>query len=146
MMRMTPFDEMDRLFEQMRRSMLNAGFDVAASVGLGATNLHLEAEDDAFVVRVDLPGFDRDEIDLRFDEDDGELTIAAEHVTESGGEQVVSARSRRVHDRVRIPGTVLVDEIEASYRNGVLEVRLPTEETTEDADEDDEGRHRIDIE
>ena len=146
MRRMTPFDEMDRLFEQLRRSMLDAGFDVAAGVGLGTTNLHLEADEDAYVVHVDLPGFDRDEIDLRFDEDDGVLAIAAEHATERGGEQVVSARSRRVHERVRIPGTVLVDEIEASYHNGVLEVRLPTEEAIEDQEEDDEAGHRIDIE
>ena len=122
----TPFDEMDRLFDQMRRSML------AGRSGVGGSNVRLETDESGYVVNADVPGFETDEIDLRFD--DGVLTIEATHETE--GEE--GTRSRHVHDRVRIPDDVVVEEIEAEYNNGVLEVRLP-------AETDAETGYRIDI-
>lgn len=48
-----------------------------------------------------------------------------------------SARSRTVRESITVPGDV-VDEITASYHNGVLEVRLPVDSSS--------TAHRIDIE
>ncbi|PSP96369.1 hypothetical protein BRC94_13055 [Halobacteriales archaeon QS_5_70_17] len=84
----------------------------------------------------DLPGVEREELDLRFD--DGLLTITGEHETTERSETAASTRSRCVHEQVRLPGDVDADGIEATYRNGVLEVRVPTDEPV------DEGRS-IDI-
>ena len=128
-MRTTPFDEMDRLFDQMRRSVLDGQIG-----GFGSTNLQLESDEDGFLVHADLPGFETEEIDLRFD--DGALTLEAVHETD--GEE--RTRSRRVREELRVPGDVLVEEIEADYRNGVLEVRLPTR-----TEPDDEPGYRIDL-
>ena len=127
MRQMTPFDEMDRLFDQMRRSMLEG-----RTAGAAGSNLRLETGEEGYVVHADVPGFETDEIDLRFV--DGVLTIEAEHETEDGD----GTRSRHVHDRIRVPGDVLVEEIDAEYNNGVLEVRLPVESETESG-------YRIDI-
>jgi HSP20 family protein len=132
MMRNTPFDEMDRLFEGMRRSMLGGREWMDYAFGDG--NLRMEATDEGYVVHADLPGFETEEIDLRFDDDT--LTIDAVHeVTDEG-----RTRSRRFHEELRVPGEALVEDIEADYHNGVLEVRIPTETPGED----DRG-HRIDI-
>ncbi|MFB6164497.1 MAG: Hsp20/alpha crystallin family protein [Haloarculaceae archaeon] len=127
----TPFEQMDRLFEQMRQSML--GRDVAGAIGEGPTDVsaRVEAVDDGYLVLADLPGFEREEIDLRFE--DGTLTITAEHEVSDDEEY----RSRRVYEQVSIPAAVRTEDATASYRNGVLEVHLPA-----DADE----FHRIDIE
>ncbi|WP_336133550.1 Hsp20/alpha crystallin family protein [Natronomonas amylolytica] len=122
----TPFDEMDRLFESMRRSMLGGGWMA------DETNLRLEATDGMYLVHADLPGFETDELDIRFD--DGVLTIDAVHEVEDDD----GSRSRHVHESVRVGADVDVEEIDADYRNGVLEVRLPV-----DADHD--GGHRIDV-
>ena len=131
MMPTTPFDEMDRMFDQMRRSMPTG----RTRGDFGRSNLQLETDDEGFVVYADLPGFETDEIDLWFD--DGVLTLEAVH--EDDGEDSTRTRRRRVREELRVPGEVLVEDAYADYRNGVLEVRLPTEST------DEETGHRIDI-
>ena len=155
--RRTPFDvfdEMERAFDQMRRSMWGGygprgswswspegrralpegGYDHGYEFDFDS-NLSVETTDGGYVVLADLPGFEKEEIGLRFD--DGMLHISATHEVADGE----YARSRRVRESVSIAGDVIVDDIEATYRNGVLEVHVPVEEMT---DEDD--AHHIDIE
>ena len=76
----------------------------------------LYEEDDQFVLSVELPGFDPAEISVSWDE--GVLNIAAEHEDERMN------RQRTYHRRFRFPKTVVDEEIEAQYTNGVLKVRL----------------------
>lgn len=141
-MNYTPFDEMERMFDEMRRSFWTGsarGTPRGGRFGAGSaeTNLNVERTDEGFVVHVDLPGYERQEIDLRLD--DRTLTIEAAQEREND----YSVSSRRVHEEVTLPAEVLEDEIEASYHNGVLEVRLPS--VPEIAEEDDDAVH-IDIE
>lgn len=132
------FDEMERMMESMRRSMYDSVDDVRSMTGMGNAHMSLEATDDGYLVMADMPGFEKEEIDLRFD--DGKLVVEARHeVTDESPVGSIS-RSRRVHESLHVPGEVIVDEIEATYRNGVLEISLPTEEAPEDDD-----AHRIDI-
>jgi len=129
-MRVTPFDEMDRLLGGMRRSMMGeGGYDFGRDI-----NVRQDTDSEGYVLHADLPGFEKEEIDLRYD--DERLTIRAVHEMSDDYE----TSSRRVHETVRIPGDLTVDGIEARYHNGVLEVHLPTESDTES-----EGGHRIDI-
>ena len=146
-----PFDEMDRMFDQMRRSMLSnfGGFSSRGDreFGMPASgrwaeegrdlNLSLETDERGYVVLADVPGFEKEEIDLRFD--DGRLFIDGRHETTESGEGRMSVRSRHVSESIAIPADVVEDEITATYRNGVLEVHLPTVEETE------EGGTSIDI-
>jgi HSP20 family protein len=139
--RYDPFERMNRLFEQTRRSMVDAGaFEMEPWGGADDldTNVTLEETDEGYVVVADLPGFETDELEVRFD--DGVLAIRGETETAEEGEGFSRRRSRRIHEHVTVPGDVHEDEISASYRNGVLEVLLPAEV----ASEEDEG-HRIDI-
>ena len=153
--RIDPFEQLDRMLDQMRRGLwtgyggpdteqfgmwrppgLPAEADEVEPFGRTGDEhaLTLDRTDDGFVVLADLPGFEKEEIDLTFEDDI--LSISGTHeVTDDH-----SARSRTVRESVRVPGAVLVDEINATYQNGVLEVTLPvaTDETADD--------HRIDIE
>ncbi|WP_222919489.1 Hsp20/alpha crystallin family protein [Natrinema sp. SYSU A 869] len=88
----------------------------------GGSDYELYEEDDEFVLTIDMPGFETDEIELAWD--DGVLNVAAEHTDESRG------RKKTYHRRFRFPKTVDDEEIAAEYTNGVLEVRLPTAEST----------------
>lgn len=138
-MRRYPFEEMERMMERMRRAMYE---DRTGLPTVGAEsrdiNLSLDEDDDGYVVVADVPGFEKEEIDLRFD--DGSLSVEASH--ETSEEDGVSARrhARHVYERIHVPGEVVEEEITASYHNGVLEVRLPTPEST-----DDDHGTRIDI-
>ncbi|MFB6136036.1 MAG: Hsp20/alpha crystallin family protein [Halobacteriaceae archaeon] len=120
------FDQMDRLFDQWRASMSEAG-----ERGRGAS-VDVHRDDDEYVVLADLPGFEKEELELTAE--GNVLRIDAEH--EVGDDGV--ARTRRVHESVSLPEDVDVDAVSATYRNGVLEVRMPVAAT-------DSAGHRIDI-
>lgn len=77
----------------------------------------LYEEDDEFVLQLELPGYDPEEMTITWD--DGVLNVAAEHEDEGRGQR------KRYHRRFRFPKTVDDDYIGAEYTNGVLEVRLP---------------------
>ncbi|MFC4439346.1 MULTISPECIES: Hsp20/alpha crystallin family protein [Natrialbaceae] len=146
------FREMDRMFDQFRstwtdefaapgygsvRPMFEGGIDVNPLEAEPTANL--EDEGDAYVFVMDLPGFEKEDVDLTFRE--GVLSVRATADAEEGSDAYRSLRSRRVAKQVPIPKEIVADEITASYHNGVLEVRLPIVE-----DERDEDGHRIDIE
>ncbi|WP_254767355.1 Hsp20/alpha crystallin family protein [Salinilacihabitans rarus] len=89
---------------------------------IGGNDYELYEEDGEFVLTVDVPGFERDEIEVAWD--DGVLNVAAEQVDEDRG------RKKTYHRRFRFPRDVDDEGITAAYTNGVLEVRLPAEGTT----------------
>lgn len=139
-----PFEEMNRMFEQMRNAFWDYdgafphGQDTDRRLPAGGayrrSNVDLAEHDGEYVLSADLPGFEKEEITLSYDE--GFLTIQAEHALE--GE--TTARSRRVFERVTIPKMVEEDGISATYRNGVLQIHMPIV-----GDEGETG-HTIEIE
>ncbi len=85
--------------------------------GNSGSDYELYEEDGEFVLTVDMPGFETDDITVAWD--DGVLNVAAEHVDQDRG------RKKTYYRRFRFPREVDEDAIAASYTNGVLEVTLP---------------------
>jgi HSP20 family protein len=83
----------------------------------GSSDYELDEEDGAFVLTVELPGFDPEEITASWDS--GVLNVAGEHEDEARGAR------RTYHRRFRFPKTIDEDDIEATHQNGVLTVRFP---------------------
>jgi HSP20 family protein len=144
---------MQWMLEQMRRSMqrdpststsqLESGRETdLQSQSRSEMNLTVEPVDDGHIATADLPGFEKDEIEVRFDDDVLSIRGVQEHSEEQSEEGMMSRRRQRrqTHEQVRMPAAIDEEAISASYRNGVLEVHLPTREDT-DAEDDT----RIDI-
>ncbi|ESS03481.1 MAG: molecular chaperone, small heat shock protein [uncultured archaeon A07HR67] len=94
------------------------GLDLPSQLFEGGSNdYELYEQDDQFVLTVELPGFDPEEITVSWN--DGVLNVAGEHEDEARGTR------RTYHRRFRFPKTVDDDGIEASYENGILTVWLP---------------------
>ncbi|MFB6353155.1 MAG: Hsp20/alpha crystallin family protein [Halobacteriales archaeon] len=94
------------------------GFDFSSRLfGTSSADYELYEEDDDFVLNVDMPGFDREDIQVSWDE--GRLFIWAEHEDDGRG------RRKSFRRTFRLPKEIEPEEINAHYRNGVLEVRLP---------------------
>jgi len=83
----------------------------------GGTDYELYERDGEFVLSVELPGFNPEEITVSWN--DGVLNVAADHEDESRG------RRKTYHRRFRFPKEVDDEAIAAEYTNGILEVRLP---------------------
>jgi HSP20 family protein len=88
-----------------------------------------EAED-ALTLTFDLPGLAEDEIQVELD--DSVLTVSGERVRKNEVKQDDYYRYERRFGTftrsVALPAGVKDDEIEASYENGVLEIRVPKPE------------------
>jgi len=85
----------------------------------------------ALVLCLELPGLEQENIDLRVDGDElvveGERKMEREHEGEHFHR--VERSFGRFSRRFRLPSTVDRDAVQASYRNGVLRVELPSKES-----------------
>lgn len=139
----TPFDELERLFEQMQENVreMARGLDedpLEMAPGTSSVDVDLRDLDEQFVLTAELPGFEKADIDVRVS--DRTLRLEAEHreasEEEAPGEFVRRERRRAsVARSIPLPGDVETDGIEATYNNGVLTVRLPKSEPVTDGTE-----------
>ena len=89
----------------------------------------LENRDDV-IVKVDLPGLNTDEIDLSISGGVLQITGERKQKTERQDENyhTIERDYGRFDRRINLPTSVSVDNIKASYDNGVLTVTLPKPE------------------
>jgi HSP20 family molecular chaperone IbpA len=88
--------------------------------GVGEDDYELFEEDGEFLLSVEMPGFDTDDITVSWE--DSVLNISAERADEKRGQR------KTYHRRFRFPKHIDDSGITAEYTNGVLEVSLPIEE------------------
>lgn len=88
----------------------------------GSDDYELYEQDGEFVLSVEMPGFERDNIEVGWYE--GRLTVAAEH------EDDRRDRTRTYRRSFRMPKQIDDDNIRARYQNGILDVYLPSIEDT----------------
>ena len=93
-----------------------------------------EMTDDSMVIRAEMPGIDPDK-DVEVTVADGLLSIRAERRFEEKEEKEGRTRSEFRYGAfsrtVRVPQGINVDDITASYKDGILEVRYPCKMPTE---------------
>ena len=113
--------EMNRLFGRT----FTGGEDVFA--GSWAPALDIYETDQKFVVSVELPGIEPEDVDVSVE--DSTLTIRGERkFSDEVNEESYHRVERRYGSFVRsfgLPRTVDTDKIEASYDKGVLTVEVP---------------------
>lgn len=133
--RSNPFDGIEQFFERMSRQLEEASrsLESQAGVGGGTTGIDLADEGDRFVVTVDVPGFDRENVDLRIAEDTLYVNAEREESGEDRSENYLRSerRSRSIRRAVSLPEPVVEDDVHATIRNGVLTVELPKAEGTD---------------
>ena len=89
--------------------------------------IDIREDDNSYVLNADLPGVQRDDVDITMDRN--VLTIRGKREATESGEDGRVLRSERVtgtfYRRLTLPETVNREDISAKYHNGVLEVVLP---------------------
>lgn len=94
--------------------------------------LDLYEDKDNFVLKAELPGMRKEDIEISLHE--GVLTLSGERKEEKKEEGADTYRSERYfgrfHRTITLPSPVNGDKVAASYKDGMLTVTLPkTEET-----------------
>ena len=119
-------NEIDRLFEEplselARTSQLLSGW---------TPPLDLHEDKDSFVVKIELPGMKKEDIDVTMH--DGSLSISGERKSEDKFKDADVFRSERFFGHfqrtVTLPAPVSAEKIKAQYKDGVLTVTLPKAE------------------
>ena len=129
----SPMSEMEEMRNEMSR-MFGFPFGRGDADGffgsLWSPAVDIVQEGDHFLVRADLPGMKKDEIEITLNGDT--LTISGEKKRESEAKDDGYYRSERYYGKfsrslVR-PSTVDANKIEASYKDGVLSLTIPKSE------------------
>lgn len=93
--------------------------------------LDVQEDKDNFTVRVDLPGFKREDIDVSLE--DGTLTISGERKAETLGEgtdaHVTERYTGKFTRSITLSAAVSAENVKAAYKDGVLTVTLAKAET-----------------
>ena len=115
-------DEMNQVFGRARQGQ--------GGGRVWAPALDISERKDAYVVTVEVPGVNADDLDITLE--DGLLTIQGERqfTSESSEQQYhrVERRYGSFRRSITLPSQVQADAIEASFENGVLEVVVPKAE------------------
>jgi HSP20 family protein len=133
LVRWDPARELDALQGDMNR-LFDSFFgrrDGAAANGFGSRRwippMDVVETEDNLVLRADLPGLDRDDIEIEVKE--RILTISgerkAQHEEKREGFHRVERSFGRFSRALELPKGIESDNIEAGFERGVLEVRMP---------------------
>jgi HSP20 family protein len=126
--------DIDRMFEDFLGRRLrpfwperwwpSAGFEIATP------SVDLYEEKDDIVVKAELPGMEKDNIEVNLS--GNRLTIKGEKKQEEEVKKAGYYRSERSYGSfvrtLELPREVQTDKVKAAFKNGILEVRLPKTE------------------
>jgi HSP20 family protein len=114
-------------FEQLQAEldrMVNAAFGTPTGL-YPLVNVFDAGE--AFVVKAEVPGVEPDKVEINVEDDT--LTLRGERAFADPAKEAAYHRRERGQGQfrrvIRIPGRLAADEAKATYRDGVLTVRVP---------------------
>ena len=123
----TLHDRVDHLFEESLRGLRGLDREDALQGSSWAPAVDILEKDNEIVLRADMSGLDPKDVDIQVQ--NGTLTLRGERKFESDVKEDNFRRVERVYGSfVRsfsLPQTVDAEKVEAEYKNGVLEVKLP---------------------
>lgn len=102
------------------------GFD---DLYVDSPRIEVKEEKDKYLVRADLPGFEKDEV--KAEVEDGMLSVHAQHKEEKWdqdeekGWRSIETRAGSFYRSIPLPEDVLTDKIKAELNSGVLRLTLP---------------------
>ncbi|NOX89965.1 MAG: Hsp20/alpha crystallin family protein [Calditrichaeota bacterium] len=118
------------IFDSMLEDFFSMDTRLSEPVSSLIPLMNIEETKDAYKVSVELPGMEKDDIDIQIK--DNVLTISGEKKEETKSEEGTFYRRERRYGKfsrsISLPGDVKVDNIEAEYKNGVLTLTLPKAE------------------
>jgi HSP20 family protein len=125
-----PFREFEQLQEDMGRLMQSVWSPANGDGGAWTPFADVEETDDAWVIEAEVPGVNRNDINV--ERRDDELVISGD-VRERERRGRLRRRARRTGHfeyHVTLPGAMDEDKIDANLHDGILTVRVPKAEQT----------------
>jgi HSP20 family protein len=122
-------DDMNRLFSEFFGR--TEGQEGSWMSGTWAPPVDIHETDDALVLQAELPGFSKEDVNVELK--DNSLTLKGQRQDEKEVEEEQYHRRERTYGGFQrtfmLPATVDSEKVTATYKDGVLELRLPKRET-----------------
>ncbi|WP_410767377.1 Hsp20/alpha crystallin family protein [Haloferax sp. DFSO60] len=137
--RNNPFDELERIFERLSREFSDASrswkWNEPSMPWMGEESMAVDLveHDDHFIVAVDLPGFEREDVEVSVTDHMLRIDAKRERETEDKDSQYIRHERRHKTEQrsISLPDAVDPENVTARMKNGVLTVTLPKIETDE---------------
>ncbi len=125
---MRPFDDLMRPFEEFMEPLFSRSF--FSELNRREPSFDIQDRGDKFVATAELPGFSKDEVEVRVNPTS--LEVKAEKKSEDEKKAKDRTESRRsysyFHRYLTLPAQVVTEKVEGTMKNGVLELKLPKKE------------------
>jgi HSP20 family protein len=134
MRRLDRRDHVEDVFDQMQ-NMLREFQDFGKDLAAPSVPVDIQEEDGEYTLTADLPGVEKEDINVKADENGVEITAeSSQELKEENEKYVRRERSSRTFRRsISWPSPVDPESVSAEYENGVLQV---TAESQEDSGRD----------
>ena len=123
----TPTRSITTDFDRMLNNIFNDGWNGMPSNKSNTIAVDVNENDKAFIMTADFPGFDKKDVSLKAEE--SVLTLSANRDSDiESNDGSYSIRERRTGSFSRsfnLPENVLVDNINAKFKNGSLTITIP---------------------
>ena len=127
-----PFAELEAIREQFNRVLSQATSEVEKDIAFVPVVNTREA-DDAYYIEVELPGVKKEDINIDVNEDT--LTISGERKIQEEHKDDTFYKVESVYGKFErsfsLPEDADIEHIEATSKNGVLEIRIPKKQKIE---------------
>jgi HSP20 family protein len=130
----SPFEEMERWFEEAFRRPFYAPSWMPKfklpEFGMSYPTVDIFEDGNDVIVKAELPGMKKEDIDVNISDD--VITISGEKKSEEKVNKKDYYRLERSYGSftrtLRLPAETLTEKAKASFKNGILEVRMPKTE------------------
>jgi HSP20 family protein len=136
--RQDSFARIDPITDQMRRLLDQTFGEIAREAGVWVPDVDIEEQDDAYLIEAEIPGVEREDIDVEIM---GNELVVSGDVKKRERSGILRRRTRRVGRfelRVLLPDRVESNGVSAHLDKGVLTVRVPKSEAAQ--------RRRVEVE
>ena len=118
------FDHFQKMFDEMQEMGKNI-------VPGGQMPVDIREENGKVIITADMPGVTKEDISLKADDEQIEITAeGSQEIKEENEKYIRKERSKRMYRRsIPWPSQIDSDTVEASYKDGVLEIKAKKEET-----------------
>jgi len=131
--RIRPFQEIARLEDQMSNLFRDVfgRQELAPNDRVFAPLVDLKETDEQYIMKADLPGFDKDDITIELTSENIELSASKHQAREEEKEEEGARYLRRercaykFNRKIAFPSPVDTDDVNTSYENGTLTIELP---------------------
>lgn len=127
MIRWSPLQELESVNRQLSHLLDDSHFSPSAEAGQWVPTVDIRETDDALLVQAELAGIEKKDIHLEVR--DSVLIISGERRYEKDVKEENVHRVERAYGKFSrsfsLPNNIDADKVEASMKNGILEIRLP---------------------